>query len=74
VHGGEAVHGLGPWQESLSFVAAKPPSKDDKPALQSSASCPTVTLAWHVADHGPLSTEMEILVVRFACCCFVDHL
>ena len=41
---------------------------------QSSAARPTVTFAWHVADHGPLSTEMAILVVRFACCCFVDHL
>ena len=41
---------------------------------QSSVARPTVTLAWRVASHGPLSTEMAILVVRFAWCCFVDHL
>ena len=72
MHGKEAVHGLGPWQKSLPFVAAKPPSKDDKPAPQSSAACPTVTLAWSVAANGPLITKMAILGVRFACPSFVD--
>jgi hypothetical protein len=41
---------------------------------QSFGARPTVMLAWRVADHGPLSTGMAILVVRFAWCCFVDHL
>ena len=48
--------------------------KDDKPGAQSFGARPTVTLACPVASHGPLSTERAILVVRFAWCCFVDHL
>ena len=53
VHGGEVVHGLGPWQKARPCLAAKPPAKDDKPALQSSAPCPTVTLA--LERSGPRS-------------------
>ena len=41
---------------------------------QSVGARPTVTLACPVADHGPLITGIAILVILFACCCFVDLL
>ena len=48
--------------------------QDDKLALERPAGCPTVTFAWSVVANGPLITGMATLVVRFAWCCFVDHL